>query len=408
MADNDSKETSLLNKDGEQKNKGPDEIIPFLLLLVTASGMGVSGVGWALYIFNIKSFSWGFFLLLVFSITYYFNHIIIVDACYEAGQFSFSKLIKHHWGPKRGLTVQLAMAIHCIIVITYLQQRISVNAFKVFHSEVGVFPSYTDTFYYVAIANIPLILLALQNKYERIRWFAIIGILVWVYLFIGVFTEASASDISFFSEAGQLFPEPGIWMLTSVGLLGYFMSSFQIIPYLCQEVKCKDTMKRVVFKSSIGSLIIITTVIMYFAFKTNSDLNSVRYTGFVIIGACVTIINVLPTRELIVQILEAKAKDKQSTRDRFITLCVLSLTLILSIFINDVETWQVFVGFGAILTALLGFVFPGVLLFMLKEKNDNKKKYALLVWNIILGLVVLVAGVFMMIVEKNNEEIKQQ
>jgi amino acid permease len=408
MADNDSKEALLHNEDGEHKKKGPDEIIPFLLLLVTASGMGVSGVGWALYIFNIKSFTWGFFLLLVFSITYYFNHIIIVNACYESGQYSFSKLIKHHWGRKRGLTVQIAMAIHCIIVITYLQQRISVNAYKVFHSDVGIFPSYTDTFYYVAIANIPLILLALQNKYERIRWFAIIGILVWVYLFIGVFTEASASDISFFSDAGQLFPEPGIWMLTSVGLLGYFMSSFQIIPYLCQEVKCKDTMKRVVFKSSIGSLIIIATVIMYFGLKTNADLNSVRFTGFVIIGACVTIINVLPTRELIVQILEEKAKDKQNTRDRFITLCVLSLTLILSIFINNVETWQVFVGLGAILTALLGFVFPGVLFFKIAEKDEEKKKYIVLVWNVILGLVVFVAGVFMMIVERNTEEIKQQ
>lgn len=408
MADNDSKEALLHNEDGEHKKKGPDEIIPFLLLLVTASGMGVSGVGWALYIFNIKSFTWGFFLLLVFSITYYFNHIIIVNACYESKQFSFSKLIKHHWGRKRGLTVQIAMAIHCIIVITYLQQRISVNAYKAFHSDVGIFPSYTDTFYYVAIANIPLILLALQNKYERIRWFAIIGILVWVYLFIGVFTEASASNISFFSDAGQLFPEPGIWMLTSVGLLGYFMSSFQIIPYLCQEVNCKDTMKRVVFKSSIGSLIIITTVIMYFAFKTNADLNSVRFTGFVIIGACVTIINVLPTRELIVQILEEKAKDKQNTRDRFITLCVLSLTLILSIFINNVETWQVFVGLGAILTALLGFVFPGVLFLKTAEKDEEKKKYIVLVWNVILGLVVFVAGVFMMIVERNTEEIKQQ
>jgi hypothetical protein len=408
MADNNLHEGLNSNEDSDQKKKGSDEIIPFLLLLVTSSGMCVSGIGWALYVYSIKSFVYGFILLLILSATYYFNHLIIVRCCFEVQKFSFSKLILHQWGRKRGLTVQIAMAIHCLITITYLQQRISVNTFKVFHSAVDSFPSYTDTFYYVAIANIPLILLALQNQYEKIRWFAIIGILVWVYLFIGVFTEASASDISFFSAAGELFPAPGIWMLTSIGLLAYFMSSFQIIPYLAEHVKCEATMKRVVLKSSVGSLIIISTVILYFAFKTNPDLNFLRNSGFVIIGCCVAIINILPTRDLIVQILEEHAKDKQSTRDRFITLFIFSITLILSIFMNDVNTWMIFVGLGSLLTALLGFIFPGVLFFTMAKKGEEKYKYLALVWNIILGLTIFVAGIFMMIVEKNTEAVQQQ
>lgn len=408
--DEDSSSQALLsnNESYSFKKKGPDEIIPFFLLLITASGMGISGVSWALYVFKIKGFFWMFFVLVLFSITNYFNHMIIVRACYEINQFSFSKLITHHWGRKRGLFVQIAMAIQCLITITYLQQRVAVNTFKIFHTEVSVFPDYSDIFYYAALANIPLILLALKNDYEKIRWFAIIGVLCWAYLFIGIITEASANDDHFFSDAGQMLPESGKWMIISIGLLGYFTSSLQVLPYISEQVNHEETMKTIVFKSSIGTFVIITTVILYFAFSANPEIDFLRYTGFTLIGICVAIINVFPTRELIVQILENNAKDKVNTRDRFITICLLSLTLILSIFINEVETFQLFIGFATMLAGLFGFFFPGILFFKIAKDREDTYKFLVLVWNIIVGHYVFVAGILMIFAEKNTEVIKHQ
>jgi hypothetical protein len=227
-------------------------------------------------------------------------------------------------------------------------------------------------------------------------------------LFIGIFTEASANDDSFFSDVGQMFPESGKWMIISIGLLGYFTSSLQVIPYLSEQVNDEATMKTIVFKSSIGTFVIITTVILYFAFSANPELDFLRYTGFALIGICVAIINVFPTRELIVQILENNAKGKVNTRDRFITICLLSLTLILSIFINKVETFQLFIGFATMLSGLLGFFFPGILFFKIAKDCEDTKKFLVLVWNIIVGHYVFVAGILMIFAEKNTEVIKHQ
>lgn len=401
MADNNPSEPLVSQKEKDNSSDSSqskvDTLVPTLLILFTGSGMCISGLAYALMVFNIKGFLWGFFLLAVISGTYWVNHRIISRACSEAKESSYSKLIHHHWGRKRGITIQIAMAVHNIIIIAYLQQRIAANAFFAIHEGDSVL-QYTDAFYYVAIANIPLILLALQSSFERIRWFAIIGILVWTYLFIGVITEGFSSE-EIFASTGSFFPDADVWMLTSIGLLAYFMSSFQIIPYLHGEVKHCGAMKSVINNGAIGSIVLVFTVFMYFSFSQISTLNFLRHCGLALIGSCVTIINVLPTREFIVQILQEKAKDKQKTRDRFITLFVLSATLFLSIFFVDVYNWQVFVGIGTILTSLLGFVFPAVLFFKIAKHDESKKKIAVLVWNVILAAVIFAAGVVMITVE---------
>ena len=398
MADNDPKEY-LVSKEEKENSSGSqskiDTLVPTLLILFTSSGMCIAGLGYALEIFNIRGFFWGFIILGLVAVTYWVNQRVITRACHESGKHSYSKIILHYWGRKRGLTLQIAMAVHNILIIAYLQQRVAAHIYGVFHEDGDL--QYTDAFYYVAIANIGLILLALQTSFARVRWFAIIGILVWVYLFIGVITEGFSND-SIFSESGAAWPEPDMWMLTSIGVLAYFMSSFQVVPFLHGEVKNEVAMISVVNRGAIGSAVLVVSVFLYYAFNELAELNFLRHGGIVLIGSCVTIINVLPTREFIVQILQEDAKDKQKTRDRFITLFILTFTLFFSIFYVHRGNWQGFVGIGTILTSILGFIFPAVLFYRIAKDHENKKKIILLVWNIIFGITVFAAGIVMMMI----------
>ena len=398
MADNDPN-AYLVPKDEKENSSASqsktDTLVPTLLILFTSSGMCIAGLGYALETFNIRGFFWGFIILSLVAVTYWVNQRIITRACHESGKHSYSKIILHYWGRKRGLTIQIAMAVHNILIIAYLQQRVAAHIYGVFHD--GGIIAYTDAFYYVAIANIALILMALQTSFDRVRWFAIIGILVWVYLFIGVITEGFSND-KIFGDAGEAWPAPDMWMLTSIGLMSYFMSSFQVVPFLHSEVKNEAVMISVVNRGAIGSGILVLSVFLYFSFNELAELDFLRHAGIVVIGSCVTIINVLPTREFIVQILQEDAKDKQKTRDRFITIFILTFTLFFSIFYVNRGNWQAFVGLGTILTSLLGFIFPAVLFFRIAKDSESKKKIIVLVWNIIFGITVFAAGIVMIMV----------
>ena len=191
-------------------------------------------------------------------------------------------------------------------------------------------------------------------------------------------------------------------MLTTIGILAYFMSSFQIIPYLHGEIKDKQIMEKTVNFGAIGSIVMISSVILYFLFSKNDNLDYIRHASFAIIGSCVTIINVLPTREFIIQILQKKGKLKQKTRDMLITLAILTFTMFLSILLVNVNNWKIFIGLGTILTSLLGFIFPAILYFIVAKPEDNTKKIFLLAWNSLLGLIIFVSGIFMILVEPFN------
>ena len=127
-------------------------------------------------------------------------------------------------------------------------------------------------------------------------------------------------------------------------------------------------------------------------------MNALRFAGFAIIGASVTIINVLPTRVLIVQILDRDAEKSEETRDRFITVAILTTTLFLSIFYVNQKSWQVFVGIGALLTSFLAFVFPALVNYEI-EKNNNKR-ILVLVGNSLFAAIVYVAGIFIFLIDE--------
>ena len=407
MAENDSREHLLSKDQGEQESssKQVETIIPFLLIVITSSGLCFSGLGEVFLMFNTTSLPYGILWVLIIALTYWLNSGVIVDALHHQKQESYSKLIKSLWGRKRGLTVQILMALNNVIILTYLQQRIAVNAYKVFNPPRNEYieeQNATDIFYYVAIANIPLILLALQNKYERVKNFAIISILVWIYLFIGVVAEAWNHNKAKgqITEGGSsnvtLLPE-GYAYITTVGIVALFTSYFQIVPYVHSHIKSVDETKKVLKNSMIFSIVLILSAGIYYVFYHNTDLNVIRYTGLVIIGSCVAILNVLPTRELIVQILDENAKSKSNTRDRIITVLLLSITLLLSIGLNNFEFLQIFIGIGVLFTGFIGFVFPGWVGLKLASTENKNKQIGLLVWNVLIGLTVFVSGIFMMI-----------
>ena len=420
--DNQNPYAALDDKQKDEEKQGTDIIVPLLLLVITGCGMCISGLDTVLFIYNIRSYAYAFIILVMITATYWLNHGIIHDACVEKKSSSYAELIHSLWGRKRGLGVQSLMAIHNILIIAYLQQRIAINAFEVFHNDNtsksiydfnGNWPNfiqyliqagiqYTDAFYYVAIANIPLILLALQTEFKKIRWFAIIGILIWIYLCIGIITEGFSQDShSMWASGTYFFQDPDLWMLTSIGVLAYFMSSFQIIPYLHHQLKDDSAaMKKVINISSVASAIIVSSVFFYYLFTKNPNLDYLRHLGLVIITGCVTIINVLPTREFIVQILK-ETPHKQKTRDRFLTLLILTFTLFLSIFYIKIANLKVFLGLGTMLTGVLGFIFPAAVYFKSSESKPERKVRVILVllWNILLGLTVFSSGIFMMMLE---------
>ena len=407
MADNDSREP-LVQK--ESDGKKVETVVPFLLLVITGSGMCFSGLGIISQKFNTTSLPYGVFWVILIALTYWLNSSTIVEACHRNNENSYSKLILALWGRKRGLTTQILMALNNIIILTYLQQRIAVNAFKVFNTPLKEYieeQTAIDIFYYVAIANIALILLALQNRYEKIKNFAIISILVWIYLFVGVVAEAwnytkRGGDIK--SEGGSsvtLIPE-GYSYITTIGIVSLLTSYFQIVPYVYSNVRDVTEMGSVLKKSFIASIVLVCSVGVYYALYHNIELNVIRYSGLVIIGSCVAIINVLPTRELIVQILDEKAKTKSNTRDRIITVLLLSVTLLLSIGLNSFEFFQIFMGIGVLFTSFLGFVFPGWVGLKIAKEEEKNKAIGLLVWNVLLGLAVFTSGIFMMIEEDHT------
>lgn len=407
MADNDSREP-LVSKESEGKKI--ETVVPFLLLVITASGMCFGGLGIISQKFNTTSLPYGVLWVVLIALTYWLNSSTIVEACHRRNEHSYSKLILSLWGRKRGLTTQILMALNNVIILTYLQQRIAANAFKVFNIPTVEYieeQTAIDIFYYVAIANIALILLALQNKYEKVKYFAIISILVWIYLFVGVVAEAwnykkRGGNINVNSGTTVTFLPEEYAYITTVGILALLTSYFQIVPYVFSHVKDVNEMKSILKKSSVASVVLILSVGIYFALYHNIELNAVRYIGLTIIGSCVAVINVLPTRELIVQILDENAKTKSNTRDRIITVLLLSVTLLLSVGMNSFDFLQVFIGIGVLFTSFLGFVFPGWVGLKVAEDKEKNKAIGLLVWNVLLGLAVFVAGVFIMIEEDHT------
>ena len=409
MVENNSRENLLEKAHDRELAKHEAEkvdiIVPTLLYLVATSGMSISGIFIAIYYLQFRSYLWGLLLIAVISAFYWFNHHIIAKALIEKNETSYGKLIQKIWGGqgKRGLAFELAMFVHNILIIAYLQQGIAYNSFASLNGFGTVFGPYatysvTDAFYYVSIANIPLILLALQNDYKNVRWYGIIGILVWIYVFIGKLTESLATDTPL-NNSFNLFSDPNLWILTSTGVIAYFLSSFQIIPYLVENTrKDEKAIKDVINIGSLGSIIILFTVISYYALSTDPNVNALRFAGFAIIGASVTIINVLPTRVLIVQILDRDAEKSEETRDRFITVAILTTTLFLSIFYVNQKSWQVFVGIGALLTSFLAFVFPALVNYEI-EKNNNKR-ILVLVGNSLFAAIVYVAGIFIFLIDE--------
>ena len=191
-------------------------------------------------------------------------------------------------------------------------------------------------------------------------------------------------------------------MLTSIGILSYFMSSFQISPYINYQLRnSANTMKKNIVYGSIGNAALVVSAFLYFLFQHNARLDYIRNIGFLIIASCSIIIITFTTREFISQILKENPHSRKS-RDRFLTLLILIFTLFLSIFYINANNLKAFLGLGTILTAVLGFWLPSVIYFRLsiKKTEENKKiMIFILFWNTLFGLTVFISGIFIFLVE---------
>ena len=372
-----------------------DTLLPTLFVCLVSSGMCITGLSASITYFHTRGLVWSLFALSLLSFTHWINQRVIARACLESQMPSYSKLIRHYWGRNQGFTIQLAMLLHSLLIISFLQQLISSNIYKALHKADS--PGYSAAFYYSAMANVPLVACVLQATFHRLRWFAMASLLIWLYLFVGVVTEGLSSE-QLFSDTMIGLPESGAWMLVTVGVLAYFMSSFQIIPYLCTELSGQENVAKVINRGSLGATALVASVFVYYTFSQIREVDFVRHFGIAVIGSCATVINILPTREFIVQMMHGEARDKHRTRDRLVTLMVMTGTLILSLFYVEKFNWKVLVGAGTVMTSGLGIAFPAFLFFKVARGKEIKKKIIVLIWDITLAGIVFIAGIMMLIV----------
>lgn len=383
---------------------------------------------------------------------------MIAYCCRESSQkYNFAEYLEDHFGKVAALTYDILLSVHNIILLSYIQFFVAYFMVETENSEGNADHAY----YFLAVVNIPLIYISLTGDFKRNKWFCIGMLMVWIYLFIGKAIETvqycSADEYwdDFSSDDSQDF---GTWLIKLIGLQLYFASAFQSIPFIYKEVKKQRTMNKVINWGIIYVLLVYFTVYIFYTFDPNSTTEEVEesddlidiedltvdtedvvncksiggygiYThyGKVLIGACGIIVNVIPARFALSQLLsgnDSESMKKVSASDKALSAILIMVSIILALFMFNKTFWGVTVCLGVILSSILGILVPtvavmfseeySVLLFKrgggkeLKNKNkypllnvgDTGKKifiYVYLAWAIILTLLGITSGFFILI-----------
>lgn len=444
-------------------------------MVAYSTGLGILGSTYTLGKFKIDSLLADFLVMLLVVVTYTVSHHIIAYCCRESSEkYNFAEYLEDQFGKAAAMAYDVLMTIHNIILLAYIQ-------FFVAHFMVegeGSEGHGDRAYYFLAIINIPLIIVSLASEFKKIRWFCIALLLCWLYILIGRIVEIST--ICTGDEYWNEFPVAssqgfGSWLIKLIGLQLYFASAFQSVPFIYKEAKKEVIMSRVINLSAVIVPAIYFTVYIFYTLDPASaatvtgseetqtsnsttggetgaagnatdavtgavmtladyvsckdELKYVKLTdyGRVLAGACAIIINVIPARFALAQLLsgnDAETLKKASASDKVLSALLIMLSIIMSLFMFNNTFWRVTVCLGVILSSLLGVLIPAIGLMFSKEyskiiwpnwerkvetenKNkhsfvrigDSKKKafiFAYLVWAIIFAVLGIVSGFFIM------------
>jgi hypothetical protein len=396
------------------------EVIQALFFLVAFStGLGVIGSTDIFKNFGIRSLLADFFIMVFVVLTYAVNHHITVRCCeissekYNYAEFieDLTKSSKYKFLNKApALIYDALMTVQNIILLAFIQQRIGGYLFGGVDNASS---TYAQSYYSLALINIPLIFISLTSDFKKIKWFCIVMILAWIYIFIGEFVDSvnSYSSEDWTDHFSVTSPSGfGSWVIKLVGFQIYFAGAFHSIPFIYKEVKSRKNMTNVINFSAVLTLIIYITVYFY----TTLNIESAAYAklnsyGLVLIGACLVLVNIIPARFSLAQFLAANdsaALNKSSSKDKLLAVLLIITSIILSLFMVNEYLWNFFIGLGVILSSFLGVFIPPFLFLATKDVKDIISSprlprkigfIAYLSWAGVLAFAGIVGGFFIII-----------
>jgi hypothetical protein len=400
----DSKEPLL---EGKSKSTTYETIQALFFMVAFSTGLGILGSTDSLTKFGIDSLLADFLVMIFVIITYTINHHMIAYCCRESSEkYNFAEYLEDKFGKAAAMVYDILMTIHNFILLAYIQRYLGGYAFG---SPTAAGQDPDKAYYFLALINIPLIFISLTSDFKKIKWFCIVLLLAWIYIFTGglVETVATCTSDEYWSSIPVLSVEGfDTWLIKLIGLQLYFSSAFQSLPFIYKEVKKRNVMETVINASALASLLVYFTVYVFYTFEnvtvpvedttqeagthtpiTNSTVSAISFVdessiqcgkdqdyitlkayGLALAGACAVIVNVIPARFALAQFLagnDAETMKKASGSDKLLSVILIMGSIVLSMFNSKV--WEVIICIGVVLTSILGIVVPPVALLFSKE-----------------------------------------
>ncbi|OMJ96201.1 hypothetical protein SteCoe_159 [Stentor coeruleus] len=405
----------LLEGNSKSKSTTYEAIQALFFMVAFSTGLGILGSTDSLTKFGINSLLADFLVMIFVIITYTINHHIIAYCCRESSEeYNFAEYLEDKFGKAAAMIYDILMTIHNFILLAYIQRYLGGY---VFGSPTAAGQDPDKAYYFLALINIPLIFISLTSDFKKIKWFCIVLLLAWVYIFTGglVETVATCTSDEYWNSVPVLSVEGfDTWLIKLIGLQLYFSSAFQSLPFIYKEVKNGDVMKTVINASALASLLVYFTVYVFYTFEninisaeetnseaganatvTNSTLSAISFVGentikcgkdqdyvtlkaygLALAGACAVIVNVIPARFALAQFLagnDADTMKKASGSDRLLSVILIMGSIVLSLFMFNSKVWEVIICIGVVLTSILGIVVPPVALLFSKEYSHLLK-----------------------------------
>lgn len=392
-----------------------DVIQATFYMVAFSTSLGLMGSKESIIKFGIDSNLAEFIVMVIVIFTYTLNHHITAYCSrLSTEKYNYAEFIEDNFGKKIAMTYDILMTTHNLILLGFIQQHITRYIFDgILRADL----SYSITYYTLTIINIPLVFISITGDFKNIKWFCIVIVVAWVYIFIGSVVETvhSTTFKDYFS-ALKIFSGTGLgsWILKLIGFQLYFASGFQSLPFIYNEVKQETTMKHVINCSAVITLLIYFSLYAFSTFKCDSDpYVTFRSCGLVLIGCCAVVVNIVPARFALAQFLagnDAETMKKTSGSDRVLSSLLILGSVIVSLCMVNSDVWNCVIGLAIILSSFLGVAVPP-LIFLVTDKaqriidgdlNGRLYFYGYLLWCLTIASLGITAGLLVIVEPKQN------
>jgi hypothetical protein len=364
------------------------QVIQSMFFMVAySSGLGILGSTFTLGKFGIDSLLACFFLMFFVLSSYLISHHMMAYCMRESSkEFNFAEYLEDRLGKCLAVTYDVLLTVHNLILLAYVQFFMAHFMVETAHTEGNGDKAY----YFLAVVNIPLIYVSLLGDFKKNKWFCIGLLVTWTYVFLGRLVETSyhCSPEEYWEEFPGLSNQGfGSWVIKLLGLQIYFASAFQAVPFVYKEVRNEIRMNKVINLSAFVTLAVYLSVYFFYTFdpksftledlgngmnstvslvenvscKENFEYEVVSDYGHVLAGACAVVINVIPARFALAQLLSGNDADtmkKLSNSDRFLSALLIFVSIIMALCMFNPLFWRIIIALGVVLSSVLGIFVP--------------------------------------------------